>query len=123
MQQVRRTWCDDNREINELRGTLIGSELISNRDCDTINLLPLSAELHLSLSSFHAPLPLRLLSLTYAFCVYPPHPLSFYTPIFQILCVYSTVTFHVSFTFTFSMNYVFLFLSYTHTYARFIPRI
>lgn len=96
VQQVRPARCDGNREINESRGTLIGSELISNRDCDTINLSPLSAELHLSLSSFHAPLPLRLFSHTYALYLPCPsvviwhlgllHPLSL-SPLWRVPCI------------------------------------
>lgn len=112
VQQVRQAWCDGNREINESRGTLIGSELISNRDCDTINLLPLSAELHLSLSSFHAPLPLQLFSLTYASCLSSSPIVILHLILLESLCLF-TVTFHVSLTF--SLNYVFSFLiTYTH---------
>lgn len=132
MQQVRQAWCDGNQEINESRGTLIRSELISNRGCDTINLLPLSVvELHLSLSSFHAPLPLWLFSLTYALCLFFSH-LRFvfillihchFTPqtLLDLLCPFH-VTLHVS---HFHSQWIMYFRFYlcTPTYTRFISRI
>lgn len=122
MQQVRKAWCDGNREINESRSTLIGSELISNRGYDTINLSLLFGELHLSLSSFYitfTPLPLfgYILSFIFSLCVHPPLPLPFhhlrsFRP-FVTIPLYDVP--HIVYIYIFNELYIIVCI-YTHLY-------